>query len=83
ANIDTEKRCKTCGDSGFKGRTGIYELLVVDDKLRQAIIKNSSSAEIKEIAVKNGMVPLAQDGLDKVAQGITLESEVKRSANDL
>jgi type II secretory ATPase GspE/PulE/Tfp pilus assembly ATPase PilB-like protein len=82
-NIDTEKRCKTCGDSGFKGRSGIYELLIVDDELRQAIIKNSSSAAIKDIAVKNGMVPLVQDGLDKVAQGITLESEVKRSANDL
>jgi type II secretory ATPase GspE/PulE/Tfp pilus assembly ATPase PilB-like protein len=82
-NINTEKRCKTCGDSGFKGRTGIYELLIVDNELRQAIIKNSSSAEIKDIAVKNGMIPLAQDGLDKVAQGITLESEVKRSANDL
>ena len=82
-DINSKKRCKTCGDSGFKGRTGIYELLIVDDKLRQAIIKNSSSAEIKDIAVKNGMIPLAQDGLDKVAEGITLESEVKRSANDL
>jgi type II secretory ATPase GspE/PulE/Tfp pilus assembly ATPase PilB-like protein len=82
-NIDTEKRCKNCGDSGFKGRTGIYELLTVDDEIRQAIIKNSSSAEIKDIAVKNGMIPLVQDGLDKVAAGITMESEVKRSANDL
>ena len=82
-NTDSRKRCKNCGDSGFKGRTGIYELLIVDDELRQTIIKNSSSAQIKDIAVKNGMVPLIQDGLNKVAKGITLESEVKRSANDL
>jgi type II secretory ATPase GspE/PulE/Tfp pilus assembly ATPase PilB-like protein len=82
-NIDTKKRCKNCGDSGFKGRTGIYELLTVDDEIRQAIIKNSSSAAIKKIAVKNGMIPLVQDGLDKVASRITLGSEVKRSANDL
>ena len=82
-NINSEKRCKTCGDSGFKGRTGIYELLIVDHEIRQAIIKNSSSAAIRDIAVKNGMIPLVQDGLDKVAQGITMESEVKRSANDL
>ena len=79
----SKKRCKTCGDSGFKGRTGIYELLIVDDEIRNAIIKNSSSSAIKKIAVKNGMIPLVQDGLDKVAAGITLESEVKRSANDL
>ena len=82
-DINSKKRCKSCGDSGFKGRTGIYELLIVDDELREAIIKNSSSAAIKDIAVKNGMIPLVQDGLNKVAEGITLETEVKRSANDL
>ncbi len=82
-DINTKKRCKSCGDSGFKGRTGIYELLVVDEEVREAIIKNSSSSAIKDIAVKNGMVPLIQDGLNKVAEGVTLESEVKRSANDL
>ncbi|MDD5727525.1 MAG: ATPase, T2SS/T4P/T4SS family [Victivallales bacterium] len=76
------KRCKLCGGSGFKGRTGIYELLIVDEKIRQAITGNSSSSEIKEIAVRNGMIPLLQDGLSKVAAGTTLESEVRRSASD-
>ncbi len=79
----SEKRCKNCGGSGFKGRTGIYELLIVNEKIRQAISNNSSSSEIKDIAIKNGMIPLIQDGLAKVAQGVTMESEVKRSANDI
>lgn len=82
-DINSKKRCKSCGDSGFKGRTGIYELLIVDEEIRNAIIKNSSSSAIKDIAVKNGMVPLIQDGLNKVADGVTTESEVKRSANDI
>ena len=81
--VESGKRCKNCGNTGFKGRSGIYELLTVDEEIRQAITRNSSSSEIKEIAVKNGMVPLIQDGLNKVAEGITSESEVKRSANDL
>jgi type II secretory ATPase GspE/PulE/Tfp pilus assembly ATPase PilB-like protein len=82
-DVESGKRCKKCGGSGFKGRTGIYELLIVDDEVRVAVTNNSSSSKIKEIAVKNGMTPLVQDGMDKVAQGVTLESEVKRSANDL
>ena len=82
-NASKISRCKTCSGSGFKGRTGIYELLIVDDDIRQAITNNSSSSKIKDIAIRNGMVPLVRDGMEKVAQGITMESEVKRSANEM
>ena len=60
-------RCKRCGGTGYKGRSGIFELLTVNDELRRAINKNASSSELQVIAEKNGMITLKQDGEAKVA----------------
>jgi general secretion pathway protein E len=76
-------KCKNCGGSGFKGRTGIFELLIVDDNIRAAILKNFDSSAINSIAVKNGMIPLIEDGKAKVAAGITTEAEMLRAASDI
>ena len=73
-------RCRNCGGSGYRGRTGIYELLQIDDELRGAIIAKRPSGEINEIARRNGMIPLLEDGQSKVEQGITTEAELLRIA---
>ncbi|MCP3965535.1 MAG: Flp pilus assembly complex ATPase component [Lentisphaerae bacterium] len=79
----TGNRCRKCGGSGYKGRTGIYELLMIDDEVRRAVIANSSSAEINKIGVKNGMIPLLEDGMRKVKEKITTQAEIKRTASDM
>jgi general secretion pathway protein E len=77
-----KSKCKKCGGSGFKGRTGIFELMPVNDEIRKAILKNADSTEIREIAIKSGMIPLVKDGLKKVEQGITTRAEVVRASSD-
>ncbi|MBE6367292.1 MAG: type II secretion system protein GspE [Lentisphaerae bacterium] len=72
-------RCRNCNGSGFRGRTGIYEFLRVNDELREAISHNQPSSVLEKIAVKNGMKTLLEDGRDKVAQGITTAEELLRS----
>jgi type II secretory ATPase GspE/PulE/Tfp pilus assembly ATPase PilB-like protein len=76
---ESGNRCRNCNASGFRGRTGIYELLRVNDELRDAISRNQSSAVLEKIAVKNGMKTLLEDGREKVAAGITTEEELFRS----
>lgn len=76
-------KCRRCNGSGFKGRSGIFELLFLDDDLRMAVNRNASSSELEEIAVKHGMVTLQQDGAAKVAAGITTAEELNRSTAEL
>ena len=73
-------RCRNCSGSGYRGRTGIYELLRIDDELRSAIVEKRPSGEINEIARRNGMIPLLEDGQNKVVAGITTEAELLRIA---
>ncbi len=68
--------CEKCGGSGYDGRYGIHELLVVDDAIESAIVKEKSSLEIKEIAMQSGMRTLRQDGVNKAFKGITTLEEV-------
>lgn len=70
--------CDICHHSGYEDRVGIYEVLTVDEEIRQAIIEKKDAATIREIAIKNGMTTMMQDGLEKVAQGITSFEEVVR-----
>ena len=76
-------KCRRCNGSGYKGRCGIYELLLMDDDLRAAVNRNSSSAELGKIAVAHGMTTLLEDGRAKVASGITTEEELNRSTANL
>ncbi len=72
------KGCKECNHTGFRGRAGIYELLVVDDTIRQLILTKATSQIIRESARKKGMTTLREDGWKKVAKGITTVEEVLR-----
>ena len=76
-------KCRRCNGSGYKGRCGIYELLIMDDDLRAAVNANASSAELARIAVSHGMIPLLEDGRRKVASGITTQEELNRSTANL
>ena len=73
-----EQGCKECGNTGYRGRLGIYEMLVVDDAVRNLILQRSSSHIIKEQARRAGMRTLREDGWRKVREGLTSVSEVAR-----
>ncbi|HYV45033.1 MAG TPA: type II secretion system ATPase GspE [Myxococcaceae bacterium] len=68
--------CPACNKNGYRGRTGIYELLVVDDDVRQLVLKNVDSGSIKKKAIAKGMATLLSDGAVKVAHGETTVAEV-------
>jgi type II secretory ATPase GspE/PulE/Tfp pilus assembly ATPase PilB-like protein len=72
------KGCKACSNTGFKGRCGIYELLVVDDNIRELVLKKSTAQAIGDQARQAGMSTLREDGWDKVAKGITTVEEILR-----
>ena len=74
--------CQECLDSGYSGRTGIYELLVVNDDVRHLIMKNVDSATLKKEAMKHGMTTLRDDGARKVLLGETTIAEVLRVTQD-
>jgi general secretion pathway protein E len=70
--------CPACLDTGFKGRTGIFELMILDEPVRNLILKTSDANAIKQKAVEQGMLTLRQDGAQKVLDGITTIEEVFR-----
>ncbi|MCO4792693.1 MAG: Flp pilus assembly complex ATPase component TadA [Bacteriovoracaceae bacterium] len=77
------KGCDSCGGSGYKGRVAIYEVLDLSPGVKEAILRNASSDEIKKQAIKDGMKTLRMSALTKVALGeTTLEEAVRNSAAD-
>lgn len=76
AKIFSGKGCDYCNGTGFYGRTAIYEILVIDDSIRSAILERKRADEIKRIACQKGMITLRQDGWRKVMGGVTTLNEV-------
>ena len=76
AKIFRAKGCDVCKGSGFKGRCGMHELLILNDEIRLQLLKDPSAIPVKEIAMKNGMRTIAMDGLEKVLLGLTTVKEV-------
>ena len=74
------KGCAYCGRSGYRGRIGIYELMLVNSKLREKMFKGTTTAEVRDAAIKAGMSTLYTDGMLKVIRGITTFDEVYRVA---
>lgn len=70
--------CPRCSNTGYRGRVGIFELLLLDDSLRELIAQRASIARLRQAAIAAGMQPLRLDGLDKVQRGITSIAEVLR-----
>ncbi len=68
--------CEACTKIGYRGRSGIFEIMVVDDAIRNLITQRASIADIRAQAIKGGMWTLAEDGLEKVVLGVTSPEEV-------
>jgi type IV pilus assembly protein PilB len=82
AHVDVEayepKGCARCSQSGYKGRMGLYEVMMVNEEIRDLAIARASADQIAEAAVRNGMRRLREDGLEKVKLGRTSIAEVSR-----
>lgn len=76
------KGCAICGKTGYKGRLGIFEVLVVSDELKKSIVERSDSDQIEKIAKSEGMKTMFDDGLDKVLAGKTTIEELLRVINE-
>ena len=76
--VYTALGCAACNQSGYRGRTGIYEMLTVDDGLRQLIHARTAQQQLRDYAVAHGMRPLRQDGWRWVVQGVTSPEELAR-----
>jgi type IV pilus assembly protein PilB len=72
------KGCSTCGKRGYKGRTGLYEVMEINDELRELILVGASALELKKKAIEQGMITLRRSGLIKTALGQTTLEEVLR-----
>ena len=85
--VDTKvyegRGCKECGQTGYRGRVGIFELMLMDDNVRRLTIANSDASELRKTAMKQGMVALRQDGFYKIQRGVTTMSEVLRVTQDM
>ncbi|MEW5922003.1 MAG: ATPase, T2SS/T4P/T4SS family [Bacillota bacterium] len=70
--------CLRCSNTGYRGRTGVYELLVFSENIRRLTLERRTSHEIKDAAIAEGMITLRRDGLEKVKKGLTSLEEVMR-----
>jgi general secretion pathway protein E len=80
SELDYGAGCKACTYTGYLGRTGLFEILTISDTIKHAIVTGASATEIRALAIKEGMVTLAQDGMIKAGSGITTPFEVLRNA---
>jgi type IV pilus assembly protein PilB len=76
--IKRGRGCERCGNSGYKGRVGLYEVLQFSDEIREMILSGSTSIELKRKAIEEGMVSLRSSGLHKIRGGVTTLEEVLR-----
>ena len=76
--ISAGKGCSTCNKTGYKGRVGLYEVMEINDELRELILVGASALELKKKALDQGMIMLRRSGLTKVALGLTTIEEVLR-----
>ena len=72
------KGCDICHQTGYLGRVGIFEVLLVGEEIKQAIVDKKDASVIQSIAVKNGMTTMFQDGIKKMLQGVTTLDEILR-----
>jgi type II secretory ATPase GspE/PulE/Tfp pilus assembly ATPase PilB-like protein len=72
------KGCAECRGTGNRGRTGIFELMEIDEKLRELIACPASTSELRQAAIEAGMTTMLKDGIEKAAAGVTTIEEVLR-----
>lgn len=77
-NFSQGKGCSVCHGTGYHGRMGIYEVLEMNDFIREAVMRRADAGEVKKIAIKNGMTTLLEDGFRKALAGQTTIEEILR-----
>ncbi len=75
--------CELCKNSGYYGRTAIYEFMLIDDEIREHIVQKTPANRLRQIALTKGMIGLRQDGLEKIRMGITTIDEVLRVTQEI
>jgi type IV pilus assembly protein PilB len=70
--------CHHCRESGYRGRLGVYEVMMVTDEIRELIVANAPALQLARVAVAQGMTSLIDDGLAKVRAGVTTLAEISR-----
>jgi len=75
--------CKECSFTGFRGRIGIFETMLMNDEVRRLTISNADSTQLRKAAINGGMITLRQDGFYKVREGMTTLAEVLRVTQDM
>jgi type IV pilus assembly protein PilB len=70
--------CSRCRGTGYKGRVGLFEVMLVTEEIRSLIVRRASSADVEQVAVAQGMRTLREDGLQKARLGLTSLAEVGR-----
>ena len=73
--------CESCRDTGYRGRTGLFEVMEMTEPLREMIIGRASAREIRQQATEDGMLSLRQSGLQKIAAGLSTVEEVTRETS--
>lgn len=76
------KGCPGCHGTGYQGRTGIFEVLEINDAIRGAIVQSATASDIEKIAVEGGMRTMLHDGLEKAKEGVTTMTEVMRASKE-
>ncbi len=72
------KGCEKCNQSGYKGRVGLYEVMEVNDEIRELVLVGASAIELKKKAIEMGMITLRRSGLTKISEGVATLEEVIR-----
>ncbi|MCS6860014.1 MAG: ATPase, T2SS/T4P/T4SS family [Abditibacteriales bacterium] len=70
--------CPACGYTGFRGRVGVYELMIINEAIRDALMKGMNASQIRRLAIDHGMRTLRDDGIEKMKQGLTTPDELAR-----
>jgi type IV pilus assembly protein PilB len=74
--------CRACRNTGFKGRIGVHEILVVSDEMRDAIVADPTIGNLRKMAARADMITLSHDGFRKVREGITTVEEIFHIVGD-
>jgi general secretion pathway protein E len=82
-NLFQGKGCSSCFETGYKGRYGIYELMIINNEIRKQIVKSPDAIELRRIALEHGMISILAHGSDLVRRGVTTVSEVLRVTRGL
>jgi type IV pilus assembly protein PilB len=68
----------SCSETGYKGRVALYEVMVIKENIKEAVLQGASAMELRELGRKNGMQTLREAGLQKMREGVTTVEEVLR-----